>query len=306
MLTRTTNKEYGLTAALPCSPSNIANIEVGKIATILTEFNLMSYDFYGSWDDVTGVNAPLYYQGFGDEEFNIHRCVENYVALGVPRDRINIGLPFYGRSFRDASALNREHGGNDLANWGEDDGTPQFFNIHKRLPHMTQVRDNKSKTQYAYISHQEQQQQMTAPVYGGAASNVDEITQSLPEGLVSFDDERAICDKVHYSQEKELGGFIIWELSGDVLEDLSTPLLDITNKKLGNPSLECCMLHSAEECERERVEEARNRNAEANSQMGGFNMGKWTGGPQSNDSQQRNGISIHFVFVALIFLSIFH
>ena len=42
MLTMTTGKHYGLTAALPCNPDNIENIEVGKITSILTEFNLMS------------------------------------------------------------------------------------------------------------------------------------------------------------------------------------------------------------------------------------------------------------------------
>ena len=88
-LTRSTGKVYGLTAALPCNPDNIANIEVGKISTILTEFNLMSYDLHGSWDEVTGTNAPLYYQGFGNEEFNIHSCVEAYVNLGVPREKIS-------------------------------------------------------------------------------------------------------------------------------------------------------------------------------------------------------------------------
>lgn len=41
------------------------------------------------WDNVTGANAPLYYQGYGNEEFNIHRCVENYVARGVPRNKIS-------------------------------------------------------------------------------------------------------------------------------------------------------------------------------------------------------------------------
>ena len=49
----------------------------------------MSYDFFGAWDNVTGTNAPLYYQGFGDEEWNTHRCVENYIALGVPREKIS-------------------------------------------------------------------------------------------------------------------------------------------------------------------------------------------------------------------------
>lgn len=281
MLTRTTGKVYGLTAALPCNPDNIANIEVEKIATILTEFNLMSYDFHGSWDEVTGMNAPLYYQGYGNKEFNIHRCVENFVALGVPRDKINIGLPFYGRSFKYANALNQQHGGNDLANWAEDDGTPQFFNLYSKLPYMIQMRDNKSKTQYAYISHQEQQ-----AMPGGGANTVDGMTQVMPEGLVSFDDERAICDKVHYAQEKNLGGFIIWELSGDVMEDLRTPLLDITNKKLGNPSLECCMLHSADECERERSEDAQNHQL-SSSQMDGFDSSAWAGGPEENDSRRK-------------------
>ncbi len=116
-LTGTTGKVYGLTAALPCNPAHINNIEVDKLTTILTEvsfwvaisfcvhcqssllmlhfrsvfskFNLMSYDLHGAWDNVTGTNAPLYYQGFGDEEWNIHRCVENYLALGVPREKIS-------------------------------------------------------------------------------------------------------------------------------------------------------------------------------------------------------------------------
>lgn len=114
-LTGTTGKVYGLTAALPCNPANINNIEGEKLTTILTEvslsivffrgnrnrvcshcmtqcipkFNLMSYDFFGAWDNVTGTNAPLYYQGFGDEEWNTHRCVENYLALGVPREKIS-------------------------------------------------------------------------------------------------------------------------------------------------------------------------------------------------------------------------
>ena len=63
---------------------------------------------------------------------------------------------------------------------------------------MTQVWDKKTWTQYAYFEN---------------------------GGLVSFDNENAICAKVQYVIENELGGFIIWELSGDMMEDLSTPLL---------------------------------------------------------------------------------
>ena len=162
--------------------------------------------------------------------------------MGVPKEKINIGLPFYGRSFKNATGLNQRNGGNDVTSWPVDEGTPQYFNIYAKLPNMIQVRDNKSKTQYAYTSHLEQSSLV------------------LPEGLVSFDDERAICDKVHYAQKYSMGGFIIWELcelpvtmeysegfdssdflfifcislAGDLLPDLRTPLLDIVNKKLGN------------------------------------------------------------------------
>lgn len=90
-----------------------------------------------------------------------------------------------------------------MANWPEDDGSPQYFNIYNKLPNMIQVRDNKSKTQYAYISHSSTTQ---------TNSTSSSFAQSLPEGLVSFDDERAICDKVNFAQENELGGFIVWEL----------------------------------------------------------------------------------------------
>ena len=117
--TRETGKVYGLTAALPCNPDNIKNIQVDKLIHVLSEFNLMTYDFFGAWDEKTGTNAPLYHQGFGNEAFNVDACVEKYVALGVPRAKINIGLPFYGRSYKFASELNQVHGGSDTANWGE-------------------------------------------------------------------------------------------------------------------------------------------------------------------------------------------
>jgi GH18 family chitinase len=101
---------------------------------------------------------------------------------------------FYHRSFKYATGLNQPHGGNDVASWPDDEGSPQYFNIYAKLPNMLQVRDNKSKTQYAYTSRLEQP------------------GLQLPEGVVSFDDERAICDKVNYVQQHDLGGFIIWEL----------------------------------------------------------------------------------------------
>ena len=214
-LTAITGKTYGLTAALPCGPSHIDNIDVSHIAGVLDELNLMTYDLHGAWDSLTGVNAPLGYQGWGNDELSVDACVQRWIDGGASPSSISIGLPFYGRSFLNAQELNQPHDGNDEVHWDEDDGIPQYYNILDQIStgNMDTFRHDASKTEYAIFKD--------------------------GSGLVSYDDERAICDKTEYVMENNLSGFIIWEMSGDLLEDLSTPLLDMVNAKLKNPDVGC-------------------------------------------------------------------
>merc|ERR1712032_1023467 len=128
-LERERNRSYGLTAALPCGPSNILNIDIETVSGHLTELNLMSYDFHGAWDERTGVNSPLYDQSDDPEpNWSVDGCVNNWVWRGAPREKMNIGLGFYGRSFRGATKLGTTHQGTDDSSWEIDEGTPQYFN----------------------------------------------------------------------------------------------------------------------------------------------------------------------------------
>ena len=213
VLSTQTGKYYGFTAALPCGPSHIANMDIPHVASVLDELLLMTYDFHGAWDPATGVNAPLYYQGFGDMDFNVDSCVKNWENGGAPASKISIGLSFYGRSFAYASGLNEPHQGADMNNWLTDGGLPQYFNIVDRLSTMTSVRHDVSKTQYAFFNS--------------------------GNGFVSYDDERSICEKTEYVINNNLKGFLIWELSGDFMPDFSTPLLDAVNDKLADPNMNC-------------------------------------------------------------------
>lgn len=79
--------------ALPCGPDLINNIETDNVKHSLTEFNLMTYDFHGSWDQETNVNAPLYDPN--DADLSVDGCVKNWMEAGCPRDQINIGLVRY-------------------------------------------------------------------------------------------------------------------------------------------------------------------------------------------------------------------
>ena len=82
-----TGRFYGLTAALPCGPDLIAKIEVDKVKDYLTELNLMTYDFHGSWNAKTGVNAPLYDQE-DSPDFSVHGCVNNWIKGGGTNDQM--------------------------------------------------------------------------------------------------------------------------------------------------------------------------------------------------------------------------
>lgn len=170
------------------------------------------------------MNAPLYDQDpnkFESPEYSVDGCVERWVREGADRSRINIGLPFYGRSFGRATKLYGEHDGADGVHWWSDEGQPQYYNILDKLPEMISLRDDITKTQYAYF---------------------DDDTG----GLISYDDQQAICDKVDYARKKNLNGYIIWELSGDLTEELSTPLLDVVNFKLEQGDSFECELFRAE------------------------------------------------------------
>ena len=177
-------KFYGLTAALPCGPDKIDKIQVNEIKSILTEFNLMSYDLHGAWDALTGINAPMYDQGWMDKtkRWSVHGCVNNYVDLGVPLSQMNIGLPFYGRSYQKATGMKQFHGGVDDINYHLDEGSPQYFNIVNELYRMKTYRHDKTQTQYAVFDDDQR------------------------GGLVSYDDARAICDKVEYANERGMHG----------------------------------------------------------------------------------------------------
>lgn len=179
-----TNRHYPLTAALPCGPDKIADIQLDQIGTYLDEFNLMSYDMHGAWDALTGTNAPLFDQGWIDKEprWSAHGCVDTYVEAGIPLSKLNLGLPFYGRSFQGATGMKQFHDGADDINYHVDEGSPQYYNIVAKLKDMTTYRHEKTRTQYAVFDEEE----------GG--------------GVVSYDDARAICDKVEYANERGMNG----------------------------------------------------------------------------------------------------
>lgn len=208
------NRELKLTIAAGASPTNISNVEWNSVKNIVDIINLMSYDFYGTWDPITNHNAPLYPSSINAQTgFSCSEAASNLLVAGVPSNQITLGLAWYGRSQMTVGPPDVYTAGTsmaDMIHFGMDDGTPLYYNIQNSLSEFNYHWDSEAQVPF--------------------------LTGTTTNSFVSFDDENSIEIKAQFINGQNLRGAIIWEISGDYIESTttpgtiaSTPLLDILN-----------------------------------------------------------------------------
>ena len=73
------------------------NINLPETGKYLTFYDVMTYDYSGPWQSTTGFVAPLYQTVHDvDPSNNVDATIRAYIDAGVPRDKIVMGIPFYG------------------------------------------------------------------------------------------------------------------------------------------------------------------------------------------------------------------
>ncbi|XP_075469783.1 acidic mammalian chitinase-like [Ascaphus truei] len=93
-----------LTAAVSAGKATIdAGYEIAKIGQTLDFISVMTYDFHGGWDTLAGHNSPLC-RGSTDVGdliyFHIRFAMNYWRDNGVPAEKLMVGFPTYGRTFR--------------------------------------------------------------------------------------------------------------------------------------------------------------------------------------------------------------
>ena len=56
--------------------------------------NVMTYDLHGKWEPVTDIHTAL----FGNT-LSVDMCINYWLNKGAPRDKLNVGMAFYGKTF---------------------------------------------------------------------------------------------------------------------------------------------------------------------------------------------------------------
>jgi chitinase len=212
------NEQYLLTAAVGASQAHMSNVQWNNIVPLLDMINLMSYDFFGAWDANANHNSPLYAPACGDPSFNIDSAFRALTTVyGVPANKINIGVAFYGRTQSGYTSLCGPTNGQAAVNAFPPDGVPLYYDIHNNMSSYTRNWDSNAEVPY---------------LTGNGI-------------FVSYDDEESIGKKADYINANGACGAIIWEITGDYIETApgsgviaGTPLADTLNAVFcQNPTL---------------------------------------------------------------------
>ncbi|KAF4126228.1 chitinase [Geosmithia morbida] len=196
---------FELTVACPAGSSNYTNMDIRGMDRYLDFWNLMAYDFAGSWDQVSAHQANLYpnQKQPAATPFSITGAVDYYLGQGIRPDKMVIGMPLYGRAFENTDGIGTPFQGIGEGTWEQ--GVHDYKKLP--LPGFREVHDKDAGASYCFSAEQRK--------------------------LVTYDTPAMASVKTEYIREKGLGGAMWWESSADKQGDES--LITIVVNGFGGP-----------------------------------------------------------------------
>jgi len=199
-------KHYGITMAAGVTPRYVGDGQWLKdLAASLDWINLMTYDFHMPFEKTSNHLAPL----FGDARdaanagANTAGAVERYLQAGVARDKLVLGVPFYGYGWKGCPPGAGGDGQYQPCNGGTTSGI---------------------NGGYAYGFDLLLEQGMLAPSlegangyrrYWNASARVPYLYNAAQQVWVSYEDPASLQEKARYIRQQGLRGAMFWEMSGD-------------------------------------------------------------------------------------------
>jgi chitinase len=177
-----------LTVASPAGPTNYNILHQKDMDAYLDAWNMMAYDYSGAWDSNTGHQANLYPSSSNPNStpFSTDRAVSDYIAAGIPANKIVMGMPIYGRAFESTSMpIGGSYSGVGSGSW--ENGIWDFKSLPKSGA--TEYYDAESGASYSFDA-------------------------SIGE-FITYDTLESVGYKVDYLKNKGIGGAMFWEASAD-------------------------------------------------------------------------------------------
>ncbi len=187
------DRYYEISVASPAGSDKIANFNLAGLKEHVDFFNVMTYDFHGTWENTTGHQAALQNDPAG---YDIQTAINLFLDAGVARENIILGAPLYTRAWSGVA-----DGGDNGHAESASGGAPGTF----------------ESGNYDYKDLVSQIQSDT----GGWELNWDDDAQAAylysgsQEIFSSFETPGTIALKSEWAQSMGLGGMMFWDLSSD-------------------------------------------------------------------------------------------
>jgi chitinase len=198
-LNKITGRKYFLTTAVGASQSYIDHTEMDKVQQFADYINLMSYDYKGGNDTISGHHTNLYSSPEDVSDESTDRSVKAFVAAGVPRNKLVVGMGFYGKAWQMQS----------------DDNNGLFRRTEKftRAGGFTYLKDS-LVDKNGFVR------------YWDEKANAPYLFNKEKKVFITYDDEESVKQKCKYVKDNDLAGVMFWEYNSDKKEYLLKTVAD--------------------------------------------------------------------------------
>jgi len=183
-----------------------------ELVDVIDYVNLMTFEYGGRWiSKKATLNAPLFYEGDAEfEELNINYTIDLYKKMGLPTNKMILGLAAYGRGWTGTDGLNKEAS-------GEIEGT-----VEKGVISYTEIVDR-------YLSNSNYKKYIS----GG----VPYLYNKSERTLISYDDKESSTLKTKSAMEKGLAGVFLFEANDDRKNELIQTVAHIVSRRKHHKAL---------------------------------------------------------------------
>ncbi|KAH7163315.1 glycoside hydrolase superfamily, partial [Dactylonectria estremocensis] len=181
-----------ITVASAAGPAQYGVMNLKGMNPYVDAWHLMAYDYSGPWDRVTGHQANLYpsQANLMSSPYNTNKAVADYMAQGISASKIVMGMPLYGRSFAKTTGPGKPYTGVGGGSTVGQTTTPGIW-LYKDLPRPGA--------------------QVTINSQAVGVWSFDAVSKEY----VTYDNIHTARIKANYITNKNLGGAMYWEASGD-------------------------------------------------------------------------------------------
>ena len=192
-LSHITHMKYYVTTAVGGSQDYIDHTEMDKVQQYNDYINIMSYDYTGGWDTISGHHTNLYTSSGDSNQYSAHRSIQAFIAAGVPSSKIVIGMAFYGKGWEMESTDNN--------------GLYRKALKSARGGGFTYLKDSLvNKNGYKE--------------YWDDVARASYLFNAEKKIFITYDNERSVKEKCKYVKQHDLAGVMFWEYNNDKKEYL--------------------------------------------------------------------------------------